>query len=89
MPLRRHHIVLALLAVAFAGDLYAAAKAGTTQFAVGKVIDKGAQGDVRTLSRGAELFSGDTVDTGQGRAQLRFLDGKFRIPAAVDDFSGQ
>jgi hypothetical protein len=47
------------------------------EFAVGDVAAVGADGQRRALARGSEVVIGDTVDTQQGRAQLRFLDGAY------------
>jgi hypothetical protein len=65
--------VLTFLALlAFAGN---ATAAGKVEFVVGEVSAQAADGSRRTLARGAEIRPGDTVDTGSGRAQLRFTDG--------------
>ena len=67
-----------------------AAPAARVEFVVGKVVALDTQGRERVLARGATVGEGDTVDTGPGRAQLRFTDGayvslqprsKFRIDA--------
>ena len=50
-------------------------KAGRVSFAIGEVTAVNAAGKSRKLIRGAALFSGDTINTGKGRAQLRFTDG--------------
>ncbi|MGH8739681.1 MAG: FecR family protein [Burkholderiales bacterium] len=46
-------------------------------FAVGNVTAQGADGRTRALRRGSEIEVGDTVNTQQGRAQLRFQDGAY------------
>jgi hypothetical protein len=67
-----------------------AAPAARVEFVAGKVVATDTQGRERVLTRGATVGEGDTVDTGMGRAQLRFTDGayvslqpgsKFRIDA--------
>lgn len=53
-----------------------AAGAARLDFASGEVSARSASGAVRTLSKGSELQTGDTVLTGrEGRAQMRFTDG--------------
>ncbi|GMU48110.1 MAG: hypothetical protein AMXMBFR31_03360 [Candidatus Desulfobacillus denitrificans] len=73
-----------------------AANAARVDFAAGDVKALSPDGRSRPLAKGAEIASGETIDTGSGRAQVRFSDGaqvslapqtQFRI----DDyrFSGQ
>lgn len=52
-----------------------AAGAARVDFTVGEVAAVRPDGTRRSLKRGAEVSPGDTVDTGSGRAQLRFTDG--------------
>lgn len=52
-----------------------AANAGRIDFAVGDVRALAADGRSRPLTKGATFDSGDTIETGDGRAQLRFTDG--------------
>jgi hypothetical protein len=54
-----------------------AAGVARVDFAVGNVTAQGADGRTRQLTRGSEVEVGDTVNTQQGRAQLRFQDGAF------------
>lgn len=54
-----------------------AAGVARVDFAVGNVTAQSADGRTRTLARGSEIEVGDTVNTQQGRAQLRFQDGAF------------
>lgn len=54
-----------------------AAGVARVDFAVGNVTAQSADGRTRPLQRGAEIEVGDTVNTQQGRAQLRFRDGAF------------
>lgn len=52
-----------------------AAPAGRIDFAIGNVTAKSADGITRPLAKGAEVNTGETIDTGNGRAQLRYTDG--------------
>ncbi len=52
-----------------------AAGAAKVDFAIGEVVALQADGTRRVLARGTEVNSGETVDTGSGRTQLRFSDG--------------
>jgi hypothetical protein len=72
---KRSAIAIAV-AACFPGAGYAAG-AARVDFAVGNVTAQGADGRVRPLRRGSEIEVGDTVNTQQGRAQLRFQDGAF------------
>ncbi|MRR50934.1 MAG: hypothetical protein EG825_08465 [Rhodocyclaceae bacterium] len=49
--------------------------AGKVDFSVGNVAAVAADGSRRALGKGAEVNSGETIDTGDGRAQVRFTDG--------------
>ena len=68
------YAVAMLLAMA-AGDV--AAAAARVDFVYGDVSVAGLDGREQPLLRGAELNSGDTVRTAEGRAQLRFSDGAY------------
>jgi len=68
------YAVAMLLAMA-AGDGVAAA--ARVDFVYGVVTVAGLDGQEQPLLRGAELNSGDTVRTAEGRAQLRFSDGAY------------
>lgn len=52
-----------------------AAGAARVDFATGDVKALAADGSSRALAKGAEIASGETIDTGNGRAQVRFTDG--------------
>lgn len=52
-----------------------AAGAARVDFALGDVRALAPDGRSRTLAKGAEVASGETIDTGNGRAQVRFSDG--------------
>jgi hypothetical protein len=54
-----------------------AAGVARVDFAIGNVTAVRPDGRSRTLTRGAEIEVGDTVNTQQGRAQLRFADGAY------------
>lgn len=66
--------LMAALAAAFplAGQ---AAGAARVDFTAGDVKALAADGRSRPLAKGAEIASGETIDTGNGRAQVRFTDG--------------
>lgn len=53
----------------------AVAQAANIVFATGSATVIGSDGAPRKAERGAALQPGETVDTGDGRAQLRFRDG--------------
>jgi len=52
-----------------------AAEVARVQFAAGQVNATGPDGRSRTIARGADINEGDTVNTEQGRVQLKFNDG--------------
>jgi hypothetical protein len=52
-----------------------ASTAGTIDFATNGVNVTGSNGQSRPLTRGTSFNTGDTIDTGAGRAQMRFADG--------------
>lgn len=62
------------ISTAFPIGAYAAG-AATVDFASGNVAAVQADGRSRTLAKGGEVNAGEMVDTGSGRAQLRFSDG--------------
>lgn len=64
--------LLLTLALALPAAVHAAARA---DFATGDAKVVGADGRSRPLVKGDTVSSGETVDTGSGRAQLRFTDG--------------
>lgn len=73
MLLRRLAAVLCLWLICQAPAL--ADVAATVVFLSGQPQAIAADGTVRALSRGSEIAAGDTVDTADGRLQLRFRDG--------------
>jgi hypothetical protein len=70
---RKFAYAIALLVAA--GDVGAAA--ARVDFVYGTVTVAGLDSREQPLLRGAELDNGDTVRTGEGRAQLRFSDGAY------------
>jgi len=66
----------AAIAACFPGVVLAAPVA-RVDFATGSVSAIAPDGRSRALSRGSEVEVGETVATGQGRAQLRFVDGAY------------
>lgn len=83
--LNRSSLLLALISAAFAGQ--AGAAAGRVDFTVGGATVSGPDGQQRPLAKGAELDSGDTVRTNNGRAQIRFSDGAYVSLQPNTDFS--
>jgi len=73
--LNRSGLLLVLVSAAFAGQ--AGAAAGRVEFAVGDVTIAGTDGVQRSLQRGAQLDSGQTIRTNQGRVQVRMTDGSY------------
>jgi hypothetical protein len=71
----RRKAIAAALAVLFPAA--AAADVARVDFAVGTVTAVSPDGRTRALTRGSEIDVGDTVNTQQGRAQLRFEDGAY------------
>lgn len=74
--LTRDAALLALIAAAYPSATWA--MAGRVDFAVGTVYAVGANGQSRTLVKGATVDAGDAINTGaNGRAQVRFSDGAY------------
>jgi hypothetical protein len=67
---------LAMVSAAFAGPVLANT-AGRIDFVIGEANVRGADGRVRAAARGEPVLSGDTLFTGNGRAQIRFADGAY------------
>lgn len=74
MTMLRLRLLLPLLCACLAGGA-AAQQAATVVFATGAAGIVAADGAVRRAERGAPVAAGETLDTADGRAQLRFLDG--------------
>ncbi len=73
--MNRSALTLALVSAAFASN--AGASAGRIDFSIGSVVATRPDGQERPLAKGAELESGDTIRTNDGRAQIRFPDGAY------------
>ncbi|HWQ40285.1 MAG TPA: FecR family protein [Burkholderiales bacterium] len=54
-----------------------AAPAARVEFAMGMVSAESADGSIRPLGKGMTVEAGDTINTNEGRAQLRFTDGGY------------
>lgn len=65
------------LTIAAAFPVAAEAAAGRVEFAIGGVTAISANGENRALSKGADINSGDTIKTTDGRVQVRFTDGGY------------
>ena len=68
--------LLATIAAAYPVTGYSA-PAARVDFAVGNVTAVTANGQSRALAKGAQLDEGETINTNNGRAQLRFTDGAY------------
>ncbi|HEX4326237.1 MAG TPA: FecR family protein [Burkholderiales bacterium] len=66
---------LAAAVMVLASQAAQAATAGHVDFATAGVSAVAANGQSRSISKGSDLLTGETIDTGEGRAQLRFSDG--------------
>lgn len=75
-PTHRNVVLLAVLTALYGTGAFAA-PAGKVEFVTGNVVAVASDGKSRPLSKGAEINAGDTIQTGTGRAQLRFSDGGF------------
>lgn len=64
-------------AVALASGSALAEQAGRVSFVTGDVRATALDGTVRNLTRGDIISTGDKINTGSGRLQLRFSDGGF------------
>lgn len=68
-------LLVALISACY--PLSALAAAGKVEFVIGNVAVIGPDGRSRPLTKGADIDAGDTIQTGNGRAQVRFIDGGF------------
>jgi len=68
-------LLVALISACY--PLSGLAAAGKVEFAVGNVVAVGPDGRSRPLTKGTDIDTGDTIQTGNGRAQVRFIDGGF------------
>jgi hypothetical protein len=67
-------LLAAMVATLICGQSFADV-AGRVTFVAGKVTAIGSDGNTRTLTKGELLNSGERLDTGTGRLQIRFTDG--------------
>lgn len=75
LRLNRQGVLALVMLTAFP---YAAmAAAGRVEFAIGNVTTSSADGREKPLSKNMEINTGDTIQTLEGRAQLRFVDGGY------------
>ncbi|MBB3195458.1 FecR family protein [Roseateles terrae] len=72
-PSLRHRLALAALCL-MSGAVWAGPSA-TVLFTTGEARVISAKGESRELKTGAQIDSGETVQTGKGRVQLRMIDG--------------
>lgn len=74
--LSQRGMMLAVVSAALSPS--ALANTGHVDFAVGSIVVTGANGQVHTLFKGAEVGTGDKITSGaDGRAQIRFSDGAY------------
>lgn len=67
-------VLIAAIASAYPLQSWAA-PAARVEFSTGNVVATGSDGSTRKLAKGTEISAGDTINTANGRAQLRFTDG--------------
>lgn len=77
MPTKLYQRSAVALAIAACFPAAGYAAVARVDFAVGNVIAVGPDGRSRPLAKGSQIDVGDTVNTQQGRAQLRFEDGAY------------
>jgi hypothetical protein len=73
--LNRQALIAAMITAAF--PLTSQSAVGRVEFAVGSVNALGQDGNARSLAKGGEINNGDTIQTIDGRAQIRFSDGGY------------
>jgi hypothetical protein len=88
--LNRQALIAALISAAFPITSHAAA--GRVEFAMGNVVAMSADGRERPLSKGVEINTGDTIQTSEGRTQVKFTDGGYislqpNTQFKVDDYA--
>ncbi|MRR49456.1 MAG: hypothetical protein EG825_00850 [Rhodocyclaceae bacterium] len=74
LSLFRISLLLGLFSMPMAASAQSAANAARVDFVTGPVVARAASGVSRPLVKGNEITSGETVVTGDGRAQLLFSD---------------
>jgi len=57
--------------------MLAVAEVGKVQFVTGNVTAIDVNGTTRALTKGADIQNGDMIQTADGRAQVRFIDGGY------------
>jgi hypothetical protein len=88
---RRLTRALALAGLCTASGMAWSAPSATVLFAAGEVKVLSAKGETRELKAGGVVESGETVQTGKGRVQLRMVDGAMmalgeRTVLRLDDY---
>jgi hypothetical protein len=90
-PAKRLRSALSVAALCAVSGFAWAAPAATALLSTGDVRVLSAKGEVRELKTGAVVESGETVQTGKGRVQLRMIDGAMmalgeRTVLRLDDY---
>jgi len=75
--LNKAGMLATLIAAAFTPYAFALTPAGKIDFAFGTATATGADGVIRPLKKGTEVYSGDAITTTDGRIQIRFSDGAY------------
>jgi FecR-like protein len=88
--LNRQALIAALISAAFPIASHAAA--GRVEFAMGNVTALSTDGRERPLTKGTEINTGDTIQTSDGRTQVKFTDGGYislqpNTQFKVDDYA--
>lgn len=73
--LKRQAIIALAITAAF--PMTSLAAAGRVEFSIGGATAISATGAARQLTKGADINSGDTIKTTDGRVQVRFTDGGY------------
>lgn len=73
--LNRQACIALIVSAAFPTSLWAAA--GRVEFSIGGVTAIGNDGRARALTKGSEVNAGDTIQTTDGRVQVKFTDGGY------------
>lgn len=73
--LKRQAVIALAITAAF--PMTSLAAAGRVEFAIGGATAISATGAARPLTKGADINSGDTIKTTDGRVQVRFTDGGY------------
>ena len=70
-------LLIAVCAIFFAPSAHAADAVGRLDFAFGKPTATNTDGVVRPLVKKSDIFQGDSIQTVDGRIQIRFTDGSY------------